>query len=731
MQTVALHPISQRPPSALTDGSLPNFKAPHELDPNDPNHARSLIPLKRTDPEIIATARCIAQEMAKAPREQMRFATFEKLAKAALPSPLDPTTWQPIVTLAAYFCALNSGEPYAFSRTLPGGLLDTSDPHYVARAGTLIRYAFVDRLGFDTATKMENLTKAHELFGEVGLKSFVQKNRVGVLEVITLGFPSETQGEDPAIRIWVPDVPRKWTGPEGALLATRATVWMLRFGEKMASRDEHGTIHFDVPRMRDVVWHEVFERHGLRSIIENDNALLRSYRECLVAAATALGKPNLFGYGADQLHPSAIRPRLRWIGESGPQEREMAATQVWKRVREQHPDAFNSEGLPIPSRIKEINDWRKVLATAGVGSTAHAFKNVRSFLESTTPELFGWARWQIKPWELDNREGKWQGPEGHTRFVSAFAYLLSQHGLGKLSLRGNRLDYDLTEADVSTWSARCHSGEIPVSLRYYLPSMGFAGGLAYAAHTSVNFGLEKLFGEESPGSLAKELQTKDHAKLLYALLRKHGGATRLVVSRLSTDEAVNLLEDEPSLRAEHDTADDLLLKPHPSPLLHAKFAILTKHDISLWTETRIDPGQDRKTQEAFFSNRSWSSTPMAVIQKYSPEQVTLKKLLDAYTLRQEPQRMLTILLNTVTDKQEMRGLLDMVRINLIDSINSRPSAGNLLKEALLLTTQSALHPGRILSDAMELGNKTNPRQPTILELLEASILFAVKVEAAR
>jgi hypothetical protein len=32
---------------------------------------------------------------------------------------------------------------------------------------------------------------------------------------------------------------------------------------------------------------------------------------------------------------------------------------------------------------------------------------------------------------------------------------------------------------------------------------------------------------------------------------------------------------------------------------------------------------------------------------------------------------------------------------------------------------------------MELGNKSNPRQPTILELLEASILFAVKVEAAR
>ncbi len=93
--------------------------------------------------------------------------------------------------------------------------------------------------------------------------------------------------------------------------------------------------------------------------------------------------------------------------------------------------------------------------------------------------------------------------------------------------------------------------------------------------------------------------------------------------------------------------------------------------------------------------------------------------------------MIPVTLETITEAQELRVLLDLVRLKLIDSINIHATAGSQLKEALLRVTQSSLHPARILKDSGALQEQRNPHEPSMLDLLDASILFAVKVEAAR
>jgi hypothetical protein len=709
----------------------PREPTPFEIDSTDPDRARTLIILKPVDPEIVASARYLAQELAKDPRENMHLETFIRRATEAHPSASAEPTWQRVLALAGYFTINSSGEPYSFSRTLPRGLLDLSAEHHAERVSTLIRYAFVNRLGFDSARKIETISNLHFHLRSTGLKNYVQHNQVGALSFFEVGFPAETSGDDPAIRTWAIDAPRKWTGPEGAALSARATAWMLRFGEGMVRKNDDGIFTFDLERMRHVVWHEVFERHGMRCLIDNEAAGYRTYRDVLAAGAALFGRPDLFGYSENQLLPGVVRPRSRWIRQGGDDDKRLFGDALWRDVRSKHPEVFDDEGLPIPSQLKRITDWRSLLSTPLRSSISHTFGSVRGFLEQTTPEIFGWERWQLKPWEMDHREGKWDGPEGHARFISALSYLLARHGLGKLTLRDTRLDYDLTTAHLATWNSRCASGEIPTTLRDYLPANGLAGGLAYAAHSSVNHALEKLFGEENPGHLARTLHTKAHSKVLAVLLAKHGGAFRFTLDSLSPDDAATLLSDDPAVRPEPSDPDMLLLGTHSRPLLHQKFAILTKHDITLWRELRVDPGSDRKLQESFFGNRSWKGTPMESVELHSREQLILARLLEAHRERGSGVKMIPVTLETITEAQELRVLLDLARLKLIDSINIHATAGSQLKEALLRVTQSSLHPARILKDSGALQEQRNPHEPSMLDLLDASILFAVKVEAAR
>lgn len=710
-------------------GTLRKPPSPADLDSADPDHARTLIPLEPVREEIIGAARFIAQELSTRSQECLFGAEFERRAVEILPSATQEAAWQRVVALAGYFTVRASGESYSYARTLPRGLIDPTGEHHQERVETVIRYALVNRLGYDSARKIETLSNLHPTLGSVGLSSYLRYHCPGALRFFELGFPVETSGDDPAIRLWKLDIPGKWLGPEGAALSARATAWMLRFGERMVTRGSDGSFTFDLDRMRGVVWHEVFERHNLRSLIEHKRAPFRTFRDALTAGATLLGRPDLFGYAENQLLPGTVRPRSRWMGEAGQAERRELAQEVWRIVRSKYPLAFDTQGDPIPARLKEIPEWRALLSTPKRSCLARSFGTARRFLEQSSPEIFGWEAWQIKPWEMDNREGKWEGPEGQALFSSVFSYLLGRHGLGKLTLRHTRLDYDLSLQDFLLWKEQHKSAGISATLKNHLSMNGFAGGLAYGANDSLIHAFAKLFGE-SPEPLRVKLQTKDLSKVIAALLAPRGGALRIAVTNLSQEAAAFMREEDAAVRPAPSDPDTLLMSTHRHPLLHQKFAILTENDIKMWRELRIDPARDRRFQDAFFSNRSWKGTPMEAVQNHSPEQVLLGKLLKPLQERGWTIKTMQVATEIFPESHDLRALLDLVRLKIIDSVNIQRDAGDQLKEALLRVTQSSLPPARILQDCAAL-RAPSPQEPSMLDLLEATVLFAVKVEAAR
>jgi hypothetical protein len=240
-----------------------------------------------------------------------------------------------------------------------------------------------------------------------------------------------------------------------------------------------------------------------------------------------------------------------------------------------------------------------------------------------------------------------------------------------------------------------------------------------------------LFGKERIDGSNGEIRKQTSEGVLQALLAEHGGALRLTLARLSDDEVSNLFANDPHLHAERTDADSLLLGSHPQPLLHQRLAILTSHDIALWREARVDPGRDRKLQEGFFSNRSWDGTPMEDVTILSAERALLERLLTGYRERGAGKRFLSLVVEQLPERDELRRLFDLTRLKLVDSLNLQPTAANQLKEALLRVTQSSLHPARIVQDCLEVQLRRPSQAVSMLDLLEASIAFALKVEAVR
>lgn len=590
----------------------------------------------------------------------------------------------------------------------------------------------VHKLGLETAFQIETIPGFTQCLIQLGLQRAFQTRKIGAIKLIEHAFPEELKGEDPIIRIWRFDVPKKWLGEEGAIRSARAVAWMLRFGERMVAKNTDGTFTFNIPRMREVVWHEVFERHNLRSIIESDQAPYRTLRDAMSAGAALLGRSDLFGFRDDQLPLGKIRPRVRWSASGAERERAALAEELVKRLKAKHPQAFDHHGAAIPERFRELNDLAETLKAPGYLVISRSFGSVRKLLTHAFPKIFGWGRSQLKPWELDYTAGKWDPPAGNARFNSAFCYLMARHGLGKLTLRGVRLDYDLTLESLETWERKIAQGEITSTLTQHVMSLGFSGGLAHGAKGSVNRALLRLFGEPEGTPLLKHLCITKHGRLLNPMLRQRGGALRIVVAVLSPNEALTLGAEEPELAPSPLDPDTLLSRPCPNPLWHSRLAILTNHDVQLWAEMRIDPGRDKRLQDNFFGNRSWNNTPMAEVSRGSREEQLLQTLCAAYDPQAEKRQIFSLLADALKDPNDLRLFLGLIRTKTLGSLNVCPPAAEALKTALLQVTCSPFDPIRILTNSAHPSSRLPGACSGVstIALLGSIIQFMLEVERA-
>ncbi len=703
---------------------------PSDVDLRQHDEVRKQIPIEGISPEIVEAARKIAIQICGMGPTRNSAGAFLQLAENFAPQTAQRPDWQKVVALAGYMTTRISGEPYATKDTLPASFAGTGDALQIERAQTIIRFALVNRSGFDSAHKLEGLSNFTPLLKNVGLFNLLRYHIDGIFHLFELAFANEIAGDDPPVRLWKLDVPGKWLGPKGAALSARATAWMLRFGEKMVSKNDDGTFTFDLARMSNVIWSDVFERHGLRYIIEYEQAPFRNYRAVLSAGAALLGCHDLFGYGENQLNPEVLFPASRWKGSGAAAEREQLSQAVWKSLRAKIPQAFDESGKPIPAEIKKIRNWRDLLRTEQRIGYHRPFLTVRNFLQTGAPEMFGWAHSQIKPWELQGATGKWDGPAGEALFRSAFAYLLAHYGVGKLTLRGTRLDYDLCAGDIAEWRREIELNPDAISIKQHLSRNGLAGGLANAAGDSVRMALIKLFAPQSDHN-SLQFTTKLPSMVAKKLLKMHGGALRIAVTELSPESATKLKQSDPSVQPSQLDPDMLLLRVHANPILHDRLAILTANDISLWLEAHVDPGRTAALKEGFFTNRSWEGTPMADIKSGTPQHLVLAKLHQALAERTGTTKIIPLTIEVFPDAHDLRILLDLVRLRLLDSINVQTHASSMLKEALLSITQSTLHPARIMQDCTMLQPKERSRTPSMLDLLAASLAFAVKVETAK
>jgi hypothetical protein len=69
------------------------------------------------------------------------------------------------------------------------------------------------------------------------------------------------------------------------------------------------------------------------------------------------------------------------------------------------------------------------------------------------PQYFGWGSVQLKPWELEQEQGKWKGPRGRALLRSAYAYALFEAGLGQIEEREDQVLWQCTTHQFTQWSA--------------------------------------------------------------------------------------------------------------------------------------------------------------------------------------------------------------------------------------------------------------------------------------
>ena len=480
------------------------------------------------------------------------------------------------------------------------------------RAPYYLRFLLEERFGLRTCADIEN-ADLRQLLKRAGFRLLKASS------VPEVAFPGATHGEDPPVRPWKLTLRQELSDQRAADMLIWAALWQLKYGLSLVSF-ESGTPRWNIGAFIRTDWEDAFLSLGVRVApsLMRESGLL-DWRAVLSRCLETIGTGNL---PADVLGKIAAAPQ-RVCHDSHQaiwDVLDRAARSVLEQARASEPGLFHENGEMDYLAARGFRRWARLFDEVSPNILSRFGVSAFTALRRVAPEYFGWGCSQLKPWELEQERGKWNGARGRALLRSAYAFALYETGLGCMISQGEQVFWHCTLAQFSEWAAvQAVSGQTAYEFLYGLASrhgltpllsreITHTAAVSLLAAMNVHDGLPRI---ESCWELC-----------MRAALERHGGKLEV---RLVLPDLVPL-----PLRLRKAA-----LSPLSYSYLHSEVRLVRDFDLRMARESR------RKLEElpGWWEDERIMGTPLLarISSRNSPARAVLERLRHETWLESTPQ----------------------------------------------------------------------------------------------
>jgi hypothetical protein len=461
-----------RPPEPRWDHGWP---IPSTISSN-PDEARACIQLPEFDPLVLEKARVISgrfpqaeaeyrslrgKELSAEEREIPRFEKVFRIA-AAMASVHDVQNapdYDEVLILTAWHCVRPGVEGFLgsypksllcpLSHTAPPAALDSLSIAkrfiFDRRAPFYLRYLLAEKFGLRTCSDIEN-ADLRNLLKRVGFRL------IRASAVPETAFPGMTWGEDPPVRPWKLTLRQELSDERAAEMLVHAALWQIRYGLQLVTFEADGP-HWNIGAFGKTDWEDAFLSLGVRvpPSLMRESGLL-DWRAALARCLAQIGTGNLPPEVLGKV--SALPQRVCHDSHQAIWEvLDRVARAVMEQVRATEPQLFTGTGELNYETARSFRRWARLFDDVSPNILSRFGVSAFTALHRVAPHYFGWSCGQLKPWELEQDRGKWNGPRGRALLKSAYAFALYETGLGTIETREEQVVWQCTLNQFSEWSA--------------------------------------------------------------------------------------------------------------------------------------------------------------------------------------------------------------------------------------------------------------------------------------
>jgi hypothetical protein len=330
----------------------------------------------------------------------------------------------------------NGPEHTGLFNRFPPRFLNHENEHFESRVRLIMKHLLIDIEGYENAQQIEKLRNFQPVMKAAGLDTIdhiLNRN-----DLLALTFPGYLEGEDPPIRPWLSYQPGKWQGDGGKDLARRATFWLLKYGEGVV--DDEG--NYDLKRLKEVIESDAFNstEYGTMGMLQNCTYTPNAVEAIRLAIPKAVGgKPN-------QLHRWKVKYDNKW-------EDKQLIDELTEYLVEHKLKCVDARGRVSAEKIVDHKNWHteyKTECSTALKSNKSGAISAYNALSHKYPDLFGWRKEQIKPWQI-TQDPMWKNENGVKLFQSAMAYTLWSNGLGSMNSEAFRPKFSFTKSEFLHW----------------------------------------------------------------------------------------------------------------------------------------------------------------------------------------------------------------------------------------------------------------------------------------
>jgi hypothetical protein len=443
---------------------------------SNPDEARACIQLPEFDPLVLEKARVISgrfpqaeteyrslrgKELSAEEREIPRFEKVFRIAAgmASVHNMQSAPDYDEVLILTAWHCVRPGVDGFLgsypksllcpLSHTAPPAALDSLPIAkrfiFDRRAPFYLRYLLAEKFGLRTCADIEN-ADLRDLLKRVGFRL------IRASAVPETAFPGMTLGEDPPVRPWKLTLRQELSDERAAEMLVHAALWQIKYGLQLVTLEPDGP-HWNIGAFGKTDWEDAFLSLGVRvpPSLMRESGLLdwrAALARCLERVGTGNLPPEVLG------KVSALPQRVCHDSHQAIWEvLDRVARAVMEQVQTAEPQLFSETGQLNYETARSFRRWARLFDEVSPNILSRFGVSAFTALHRVAPHYFGWGCGQLKPWELEQVRGKWNGPRGRALLKSAYAFALYETGLGAIETREEQVVWLCTLNQFSEWSA--------------------------------------------------------------------------------------------------------------------------------------------------------------------------------------------------------------------------------------------------------------------------------------